>query len=107
MSDVATAVYDGADAIMLSAESAAGDWPIESVAMMNAIGDAVESDPEHGDRIHFTVTPPDPTTADALAEAAKNIAATVVGRGDRLLHHARARPRAASRASGRRCRCWC
>ena len=76
VSDVATAIYDGADAIMLSAESAAGDWPVESVAMMNAIGDAVERDPMHGDRIHFTVTPPDPTTADALAEAAKTIATT-------------------------------
>jgi pyruvate kinase len=77
VSDVATAVYDGADAIMLSAESAAGSWPIESVAMMNSIANAVERDPMHGDRIHFTVTRPDPTTADALAEAAKNIAATV------------------------------
>ena len=77
VSDVATAIYDGADAIMLSAESAAGDWPVESVAMMNAIGDAVERDPMHGDRIHFTVTRPDPTTADALAEAAGNIAETI------------------------------
>ena len=77
VSDVATAIYDGADAIMLSAESAAGDWPVEAVAMMNAIGEAVERDPAHGDRIHFTVTRPDPTTADALAEAAKNIADTV------------------------------
>ncbi len=77
VSDVATAIYDGADAIMLSAESAAGDFPVEAVAMMNSIGDAVERDPMHGDRIHFTITKPDPTTADALAEAAKNIAATV------------------------------
>ena len=76
VSDVATAIYDGADAIMLSAESAAGDFPVESVAMMNAIGEAVEHDPSHGDRIHFTVTRPDPTTADALAEAAKTIATT-------------------------------
>lgn len=80
VSDVATAVYDGADAIMLSAESAAGAWPVESVAMMNAIADAVEKDPGHGDRVHFTVTRPDPTTADALSEAAKNIAATVDAR---------------------------
>jgi pyruvate kinase len=77
VSDVATAIYDGADAIMLSAESAAGDWPVESVTMMNAIGNAVERDPMHGDRIHFTVMRPDPTTADALSEAAKQIARTV------------------------------
>jgi pyruvate kinase len=76
VSDVATAIYDGADAIMLSAESAAGDWPTESVAMMNAIGNAVERDPGHGDRVHFTVMKPDPTTADAMAEAAKGIAKT-------------------------------
>ncbi|HVI98341.1 MAG TPA: pyruvate kinase [Sphingomonas sp.] len=77
VSDVATAVYDGADAIMLSAESAAGAWPVESVAMMNSIADAVERDPAHGDRVHFTVLKPDPTTADALSEAAKTIASTV------------------------------
>lgn len=77
VSDVATAIYDGADAIMLSAESAAGEWPVQSVAMMNSIGEAVERDPRHGDRVHFTVTRPDPTTADALAEAAKQIARTV------------------------------
>jgi pyruvate kinase len=77
VSDVATAVYDGADAIMLSAESAAGAWPIESVAMMNSIAEAVERDPMHAERVHFTITRPDPTTADALSEAAKNIAQTV------------------------------
>ena len=77
VSDVATAIYDGADAVMLSAESAAGQWPAQSVAMMNAIGESVERDPMHGDRMHFTEILSDPTTADALSEAAKTIAATI------------------------------
>ncbi|MBU6207973.1 MAG: pyruvate kinase, partial [Alphaproteobacteria bacterium] len=77
VSDVATAIYDGADAVMLSAESAAGDWPVESVAMMDAIAQAVENDPGYGARVHFTQTRPDATTADALSEASKQIAATV------------------------------
>ncbi|AGH50102.1 MULTISPECIES: pyruvate kinase [Sphingomonadales] len=77
VSDVATAIYDGADAVMLSAESAAGSWPEEAVAMMNRIAVSVEQDPGYQARLHFTETPADPTTADALAEAAGNIARTV------------------------------
>ncbi|MGF1549160.1 MAG: pyruvate kinase [Sphingomonadaceae bacterium] len=73
VSDVATAVYDGADAIMLSGESATGDFPCEAVAMMNRIAISVEEDPSHGERVHFTQTRPDPTTADAIADAARNI----------------------------------
>jgi pyruvate kinase len=77
VSDVATAVYDGADAVMLSAESASGQFPLEAVSMMNRIATSVERDPSYGARIHFTETPADPTTNDAIAEAAANIVGTV------------------------------
>jgi len=77
VSDVATAVYDGADAIMLSAESASGQFPCEAVEMMNRIATSAESDPTHNARVHFTETLPDATTNDAIARAAADIVRTV------------------------------
>ncbi len=80
VSDVANAVYDGADAIMLSAESAAGAWPVEAVSMMDAIAAGVEADAGYFERLHFTETKPEPTTADAMSEAAGAIVRTLSAR---------------------------
>jgi pyruvate kinase len=77
VSDVATAIYDGADAVMLSAESATGQFPCEAVQMMDRIATSVERDPSYQGRIHFTQTRLEPTTADALAGSARQIAGTV------------------------------
>ncbi len=78
VSDVATAVFEGADAIMLSAESAAGKWPTEAVMTMDRIAQNVESDPNYRDIIRSQLeTRPEPTTADAISAAARSIAETL------------------------------
>jgi pyruvate kinase len=77
VSDVATAIFEGADAVMLSAESAAGQFPIEAVATMNRIAEEVESDPLYRTIIHAQRTEPEATGADAISAAARQIAETL------------------------------
>ena len=76
-SDVATAVYDGADAVMLSAETAAGRFPVESVKMMNRIIERVERDTVWRSTMDANHPEPDPTSADAISAAARQVANTL------------------------------
>ncbi len=76
-SDVATAVYDGADAVMLSAESAAGDYPEEAVDMMARIIERTEADPSYKKVIHALTPEPEATAPDAISVAAAQVANTI------------------------------
>jgi pyruvate kinase len=77
VSDVATAVFEGADAVMLSAESAAGKYPVEAVTTMNRIIEEVERDPTYRTIIQAQRAEPEATGADAIADAARQIAETL------------------------------
>ena len=76
VSDVATAIYEGADAIMLSAESAAGAYPVEAVTTMNNVAISVESDPTYREVIEASRRGSKTTIADAIVSAAREIAET-------------------------------
>ena len=74
VSDVATAIFEGADAVMLSAESAAGQHPVEAVATMSRIAEEVERDATYRSVIANQRSEPEPTGADAIAAAARTMA---------------------------------
>ena len=76
-SDVATAIYDGADAVMLSGETAVGRYPVETVDIMHRIVATVERDPHYREQIDRALSSPTPTAADAISDAMRRIAQTL------------------------------
>jgi pyruvate kinase len=101
VSDVSTAIFEGADAVMLSAESAAGEYPVEAVATMNRIAEEVECDPIYRTILDAQRTEPEATGSDAIASAARQIAETLelsavicwTSSGSTALRVARERPK--------------
>jgi pyruvate kinase len=102
VSDVANAIYEGADAVMLSAESASGAYPIEAVQMMDRIANSVESGPNYQGIIDSQRTPPEATTPDAIMAAMHEVTQTLHARaiicwtktGTTAVRAARERPEA-------------
>jgi pyruvate kinase len=76
-SDVATAVYAGADAVMLSAESAAGKFPVEAVRMMDSIIAEVEADPHYRKATDAALPDPEASIADVICHAVRQAAAVL------------------------------
>ena len=74
---MATAVYDGADAVMLSAESASGEYPVEAVAMMDRIIARVERDPAYRRILDAQHPDPQATGSDAISAAAAQVTHTL------------------------------
>jgi pyruvate kinase len=77
VSDVATAVYDGADAVMLSAESASGQFPVDAVRTMSRIAEEVERDTNYWSIVTSQGNAPEATGSDAIAAGAHQIADTL------------------------------
>jgi pyruvate kinase len=102
VSDVASAIYDGSDAVMLSAESASGAYPVQAIAMMNRIISEVESDPLYRNLLDAQQEKPQANREDAICSALRSVtrivgaAATVTytSSGHTSLRAARERPTA-------------
>jgi pyruvate kinase len=77
VSDVATAVYEGADAVMLSAESASGAWPEKAVQTMDKVAQSAEGDTYYNGILHAQRNDTESTAADAISAAARTIAETL------------------------------
>ena len=100
VSDVATAVFDGADAIMLSAESASGQYPIEAVDMMDRVARSIEGDSQYRVMLDAQRSEPESTTPDAITAASRQVAHTIraaaivcwTGSGSTGLRASRERP---------------
>ncbi len=101
-SDVASAIYDGADAVMLSAESASGKYPVAAVSMMNRIIEEVDGDPLYRSMMEAQRQAPLPTHADAICAALREVTSTInavatvsyTSSGHTALRTARERPSA-------------
>jgi pyruvate kinase len=101
-SDVATAIYHGADAVMLSAESASGKYPVEAVKIMDKIIGEVETDPYQRQLLESLLMPGQATSADAICAAMDTIVrmlpiaaiVTYTTSGSTALRASRERPRA-------------
>ena len=98
---MATAVFEGADAVMLSAESAVGEYPVYAVETMDKVAIEVEQDRYYNNIIRAQATPPEATSADAISAACRSVADTLdsaailsyTSTGSTALRTARERPR--------------
>ncbi|MBB4121522.1 pyruvate kinase [Martelella radicis] len=77
VSDVATAVFEGADAVMLSAESAAGQYPVEAVSTMASVARTIEREQLYPQILYAQRPQPEATGADAISLASREIAETL------------------------------